>query len=74
MRCRVCKITVMEQHRELLWWKKCPTCGYCALATDLSEANKLKAELDPLMKDPAYSGVGLPAYNRTVKQRGNPTS
>lgn len=74
MRCRVCKITVMERHPELLWFKKCPTCGYSALATDLSEENKAKADRNPLMKDPASVGVGLIDYNKTIKRPDSPTS
>lgn len=34
LNCKVCILAHMLQHPELLFWKKCPSCGYCQFDSD----------------------------------------
>jgi hypothetical protein len=42
---------MMLQHPELIWWKKCATCGFSAIPYDeMSEENKAKAKAKPFTR------------------------
>jgi hypothetical protein len=70
-RCRVCPLSRMEQHPELIWWSKCPTCGYTAIVmNDLSIENQFKVTLNPYAR---YDGrVVAPPQQETPKKEGLP--
>lgn len=49
----------MIDHAELLFWKKCPTCGYCEMYTEgLSDKMKELARSKPL----TFRDLNHPAY------------
>ena len=56
----------MEEHRELLWWKKCPTCGFCELDIELVHPdNRALALKDPLAKRfPQAEILSPPEYKK----------
>jgi len=46
--CAECHMGLMKDHHELLFFKKCPICGYCSIIwEELSSENKRLAELYP---------------------------
>jgi ribosomal protein S27AE len=38
--CSICKIVLLQQHQELVFWFKCPTCGFTEFDIELIHPNK----------------------------------
>lgn len=51
--CTSCSVACLEPHPELIWWKKCPICGYSALVLEeLSPPDQIRAKEDPMCPIP----------------------
>jgi hypothetical protein len=49
--CAECHVALLEPHPELVWWKKCPVCGYCCISMQsIDDRLKEHALKNPLMK------------------------
>lgn len=57
--CPICKLSWLSQHPELMFWKKCDTCGYSEIDQDaISKYNNI----DPL--SPRNNIKLIPTYQK----------
>lgn len=72
MNCKRCITVHMLQHPELIFWLKCPTCGYCELDSEAKskhpKANKLTTYAQLFGQHPAHP------QEDTLEEQHSPTS